>query len=348
MQVTPLPSIERINVQAFVSQGGRGYQEDRAVFDVDLNRLIPNMNRDNVIRRSFYGIFDGHGGSLVSDFLAQEFPKRLVEHKSIVTNPGEALKDVWMQMDDIVYDRCQTYADQFKALSGEMFPCDGSTATVVLIIGTEIYVSNCGDSSCHYFTANGESQCLSETHSTSSGDEPTRCVNAGGTLRDQKGWTNLPAPLCCIPYYGSLGKPRIFPGGLLVTRAFGDFHAKKPALGGKPLVVIADHGRIAVLRMGDIKYLVLASDGVWDALSTKDVFAAISKPQMKPKVETSLKNLANIKGLIGNVRDLHIGGDAPNCAEQLCEKAVKSTYWYKEKCPADNTSCIILEFNYTV
>lgn len=67
-------------------------------------------------------------------------------------------------------------------------------------------------------------------------------------------------------------KPRLQPGGLLVTRAFGDFYAKKRVLGGLPNVLIHDHGRIQYFQLSEkTRYLVLASDGLWDALEKDEV-----------------------------------------------------------------------------
>lgn len=95
-----------------------------------------------------------------------------------------------------------------------------------------------------------------------------------------------------------LGKPRLQPGGLLVTRAFGDFYAKDIDKGGKKGVVIPDPGRIhftplipkaskspkvspkvskdntpreAETLIEKFQYIILASDGVWDALTRESV-----------------------------------------------------------------------------
>jgi hypothetical protein len=65
----------------------------------------------------------------------------------------------------------------------------------------------------------------------------------------------------------------MLPGGLLVTRSFGDFNSKLEYLGGKKGVVISTHGRISYINAGKTppKYLILASDGVWDVLTIQEV-----------------------------------------------------------------------------
>lgn len=41
----------------------------------------------------------------------------------------------------------------------------------------------------------------------------------------------MPSPLCCFKRTEVVGKPRAYPGGLLVTRAFGNFHSKVRSCG---------------------------------------------------------------------------------------------------------------------
>lgn len=113
-------------------------------------------------------------------------------------------------------------------------------------------------------------------------------------------------PLCCLVERVPVGKPRVYPGGLLVTRAFGDFCAKKEFLGGMKDVVIADHGEIKYLNLlsdsygairSPIEFLVLGSDGVWDVLSAEEVAALLSRTRVSSSTigsTTGLKTSAEI------------------------------------------------------
>lgn len=73
-------------------------------------------------------------------------------------------------------------------------------------------------------------QQLTEEHGTHNSIEKLRCEKAGAIMIEQIYKTSLNFPFCCLSKK-IIGKPRISPGGLLVTRSFGDFHAKKPFLG---------------------------------------------------------------------------------------------------------------------
>jgi serine/threonine protein phosphatase PrpC len=53
-------------------------------------------------------------------------------------------------------------------------------------------------------------------------------------------------------------------GSLAITRAFGDYALKREGVSAKP------HVKKHVVRPGD-RYLVMASDGIWDVLEDQDI-----------------------------------------------------------------------------
>ena len=63
----------------------------------------------------------------------------------------------------------------------------------------------------------------------------------------------------------------MLPGRLSISRSFGDIESKDPAHGGKPGVIIAEPV-IQVFDLNkDVDFFVLASDGIFDKLSNKEV-----------------------------------------------------------------------------
>jgi hypothetical protein len=60
---------------------------------------------------------------------------------------------------------------------------------------------------------------LTEDHGTANKDEFSRCQGAGGEMRTQTFLSPLFFPFCCISRAKVVGKPRLYPGGLLVTRS---------------------------------------------------------------------------------------------------------------------------------
>ena len=49
-------------------------------------------------RRSFYAVFDGHGGALCSDFLANNFHIMLAQNSKLKYAPLQALQEVCLQL----------------------------------------------------------------------------------------------------------------------------------------------------------------------------------------------------------------------------------------------------------
>jgi protein phosphatase PTC2/3 len=79
---------------------------------------------------------------------------------------------------------------------------------------------------------------MSVDHKPSNPKEKKRIIQNGGTIYQTKTTCKFNVHnSASIPKYGPL---RIIPGRLSVSRAFGDFEAKFPSLGGNPNVLIAE------------------------------------------------------------------------------------------------------------
>jgi Protein phosphatase 2C len=228
------------------------------------------------------------GGGLCSQFLHTRFHYELAAHPLIGSNPALALHETWPLMDAKFYEFCMKRweADcssggvsptslpdpNADPTEGVVFPRDGSTATVCVVVGNQAYITNCGDSAAAVVRrkvkgsggsdrslrvlssakASGDAataaagtaaatsaaasatvksgggtavQLLTEDHGTNNKSEAARLRSAGGELREAV-FRVAAFPFCCLPWKALRSKPRAYPGGLLVTRAFGNFHAK--------------------------------------------------------------------------------------------------------------------------
>lgn len=214
--------------------------------------------------------FIGHGGDNVSKYLATHFHIKLARHPKFCIQPLSALQDTWQQMEQELKDFC---------ISGSQVLKDGSTATVCLIVGESVYIANCGDSSGYLQMIDGTITRATDMHNTLNESEIKRCTSAGSDVRTKisssSGFFSCCPSFQIEPLSPELLQPRVYPGGLLITRSFGDFYAKDPVLGGVRGSVICDPGQIRYYNLSDLKYVVLASDGVWDALEAETVFKII-------------------------------------------------------------------------
>ena len=253
-------------------RGGREYQEDR---------LSVHQNW-NGCQALYFSVFDGHGGNRVSDYLAKNFHKTLAQHAKLQSMPIAAFQEVWGRTDD----QCYQILNKIQSdNTSSAFPIDGSTATVCIIVGSDLYLMNCGDSAAYSVMADGGAERLTEDHGTNNESEVQRCRTGGGKIESVKPGYKFSLCRCCCSMQADI-KPRVYPGGLLVTRSFGDFYAKKEFLGGRPGVIIPNHGNIGYinLKKSSIKFLVLASDGVWDVLTIAEVINIVNQ-ELWPSVE---------------------------------------------------------------
>lgn len=111
-----------IQIAVCTNQGRLPYMEDRYSINMSLDPNYPN--------KSFFAIFDGHGGSFSAKFCARELPRRLGQAENI---SNESLKKIIADLDN------DLLAEDRKS---------GTTCTFVIIdyISLEVIIGNIGDS----------------------------------------------------------------------------------------------------------------------------------------------------------------------------------------------------------
>lgn len=186
---------------------------------------------------SLFGLFDGHGGSATVKYVSEQLPKLFLKYQSDKPNVEYNFQKAFYRVNEEV--------KHIKGTEGI-----GSTTTLIYIlketdamVGTKkvLYCANVGDTSCFLFSKSGCKKLTTE-HKCSDENEAKRIKKAGGSVINER-----------------------LNGILAVTRAFGDFHFRD-----KGLIVEPSINKI-VLTDSD-KFIILCSDGVWDALTQKDLF----------------------------------------------------------------------------
>ena len=164
-----------------------------------------------------------------------------------------------------------------------------------------------------------------------------------------------------------LGKPRVYPGGLLVTRAFGDFQAKLPIAGGKPGTVIhtPDPIREVEIDPSSWLYFIVASDGVWDALTDRELVKVLKVSTCESRTKMSIVHrhfLRHHKHLLFpcllrssqtekeeaefdyGKKDETKEKVRRRICKGLIDSSTDSPYWSRNNADADNTTAIVLFF----
>lgn len=169
----------------------------------------------------------------------------------------------------------------------------GSTAITVLVRGNQCICSNCGDSRAVVgrFGKDGWSSVpLSVDHKPENPAERIRIEKSGGRIESYKDNEGRP-----------LGPARVwlkneqFPG-LAMSRSIGDLISTRAGIVSTPDVLIHN------LEPQD-KFLVLASDGVWEFISNDECVQIISNFYFSGKLYEACEQLANIATFRWNRQD---------------------------------------------
>ncbi len=157
-------------------------------------------------------------------------------------------EDEEYESDDVVNSFFENMVDTPGQISG-------CTAVVALLVGRELFVANAGDSRV-VLCRNGNTVEMSIDHKPEDGEELLRITKAGGHVT----------------------KDGRVDGGLNLSRAIGD-HAYKMNKNIKPeeqMISAMPDVRKVTLNDGD-EFMVLASDGIWNCMSSEAVVEFVRK-----------------------------------------------------------------------
>lgn len=216
---------------------------DRLTNEDHHNIILGLSSEDNEFAKvNYYGVYDGHGGKFVSNFLSEELPQFFISEK--VSYPLD-LNYVYA-----VYDKVQNVL--FTKYEKNATEC-GSTCLVVCHFKNEIghdflNVMNTGDSRA-VLCRNGIAIALTLDHKPEWPNETNRIMKLGGQIK--KDGTTY----------------RI--NDLSVSRAFGDKESSKFVTHRPDLYKYK-------LTKKD-RFMIIACDGLWDVVSSQEAVNIVLK-----------------------------------------------------------------------
>ncbi|ESW08805.1 hypothetical protein PHAVU_009G076300 [Phaseolus vulgaris] len=254
---------------AYSKQGSKGLNQDAAT-------LCQVYGTENT---AFCGVFDGHGrnGHVVSKIVNSRLCSLILNQKKVhakiektntLDNVDEVEDDSSAPLNKNFEEWKEAILDGFRVMDKEVklqenldCSCSGTTAVVIIRQGEDLVMANLGDSRAILGTiSDGEIMAIQLTTDMKPGlpCEAERIKSCNGrvfALKEE-------------PHIQRVWLPNENSPGLAMSRAFGDF-------------VLKDHGIIAIpdishrtLTSSD-QFIVLASDGVWDVLSNKEVSSIV-------------------------------------------------------------------------
>jgi len=233
-----------------------GYADDQNTrfrkYMEDEHMVVPNF----ASRGLFCGLYDGHGGRLAVEFVKEQL-HQIAERELLSGAPGEApleaMKRAFLKVDRMLLPigavNCGTTCAVCLCLRG---PSPGSPL--------ELHVANTGDTRVVLLSdGSAPARRLSVDHVATDPDEVRRVQLSGGHVMGNR-----------------VG------GTLAVTRALGD-HVLKGSDGG-----VTAEPHCVVYRVGPAdRFVIMASDGVWDVMSDDDVQQLVLQHAERPLDEIS-------------------------------------------------------------
>ena len=225
-----------LNIHSISLKGHRPTNEDKEIIFQNLNGKKTKHHKINL-----YAVFDGHGGSSVSEYLFKNFGNYFTPKSRI--NPITNEKKKYQKHIVDSYKHIQTkLKNEFKTLVSNT----GAAACTILHFKKNkknmLYVNNLGD--CRAVLCNKFNIAipLSKDHKPFNYEETVRIHKLGGKIIHEEG-----------------DDPRI--EGLSVSRAFGDLDTK-PYVSHIPEIFRYE------LDKRD-KFIILGCDGLWDVFENQ-------------------------------------------------------------------------------
>jgi len=153
----------------------RNYNEDRVAIILNIMKP-PNIEyKEEWPVCSFFGVYDGHGGTACADFLRDNLHQFVIRDSHFPKNPVEALKCGFAEAERKFTELAQQGNYEIDR--------SGSCAIVTLIVGDNLYVANVGDSRAFMSTDRGKHVVpLSRDHKPTDEDEQKRILGNGGKI----------------------------------------------------------------------------------------------------------------------------------------------------------------------
>lgn len=197
----------------------------------DMGKAVDGFNNNSY--EGLFCLFDGHGGTSVSQYLQSNYPYCFKQAQSNSQGNIElALKTSFKNID--------------KELQNLDLVNVGSTGCVIYVTKENdsliVYTANVGDTRCSLISPL-KNKRLTIDHKANDPEEKQRIINSGGNVINDR-----------------------VMGLLMLSRAFGDFELKSFGVKADPYI-----SRTVIDRDEKNQILICASDGVWDILSEEDI-----------------------------------------------------------------------------
>ncbi len=210
---------------------------------------ITNINNNKNIK--IFGVFDGHGenGLEISKFVSNYFTNYYENfYQNSYSSTSDSIKNSYSNLDETLKKlHNENKIDIFRS---------GTTSNITIIENTKIFCSNLGDSRSILIDKYNNIHTLSIDDTPEIPIEKERILNLGGEVSRVE-W-------CDYGPFRVWFKDKNYPG-LAMSRSLGDLEAEKIGVISEPKIVEFNCENV------DVKFIVVATDGIWEFLSNEKV-----------------------------------------------------------------------------
>jgi len=206
---------------------------------------------------ALFAVYDGHGqgGELVSQFALHHIQRKLKKHPNYLDNLEKAFKDTFIEVDEELKE--EPTVDPLYA---------GTTACAALLRNKKLTISNAGDSRAVLARQKKNKDCwetiqLTEDQNPDNPEEQARIEQHGGYVSPP------PEPGLSARVWLDSSCTQI---GLAMSRSIGDHAVKDVGVMAEPVVTSHE-----IQEEDD--FLILASDGVWEFISSEEAVDIVGK-----------------------------------------------------------------------
>ena len=276
--------------------------------------LLIEKNVNGVLNFNIFGVLDGHGeeGHFASQFVSRYIFHKIKNHPAI--KKQDEPKQIYHKLKENSYKIIATiFLDADVQIQKEKFDVNRSGTTCVIVIQLEEHIicANTGDSRAImiYDQNNDDNLVNSKVFPLSYDCKPDlpnelkRIKACGGMV--EKAYD---------PEIGETGPYRVWAEGedypgLAMSRSIGDMDAKKCGVIPNPQIVeyIIDHYT---------KYMIVASDGIWEFISNEQVMKFCNK--------------------------FYLRNDPVGLCQELSQKSI--SLWEKNDCAIDDITVVVVFF----
>jgi protein phosphatase 1G len=279
---------------------------------------VASMNIGQTKSISLFGVFDGHGGKEVSQFVSAHITEEVLANKNFNTNLKTTLTETFIKLDELLVEPAgkselkkysklskeddeiinqrerqnnQKQNSQFE-LMNQLMGKNNDDIDIALVTGCtsvvcaidekakKIYCANAGDSRA-VICRKGIAVPLSVDHKPDLDSEKNRIYKADGWVSE--------------------GRVK---GNLNLSRSLGDLEYKQNKKLAPADQMITAYPEIMVENLTpDVAFMVVACDGIWDCLSNQEICDFIS---------TRLKARVGLKEIVEEIMDNCLASDIYN------------------------------------